>query len=168
MRRLLTVLAAVSLILAAAACGGDEGEGEEKPGDSATSTHPKEQQKRNLKTATCTAEASTSGSHEAEWGGKAKVHTGGKAADDPGPKAVYTLTHKKYRLSLYSPGADFKGNVSLSIGKTSYSSDPTDAESFDIDEKGKEAHVDVTLTSIEGKTLDLVADFVCGKRKEKE
>jgi hypothetical protein len=168
MRRLLTVLAAGSLILAAAACGGDEDEGDENPGDAASSTHPKEQRKPNLKAATCTAEVSTSGSYEAEWRGKAKVHTGGKAADDPGPRAVYTLTHKKYRLSLYSPGADFKGSVSLSIGKTSYSSDPADAESFDIDETGKEAHVDVTLTSIEGETLDLVADFVCGKRKKKQ
>ena len=167
MRRLLTVLAAGSLVLATAACGGGEGEGDENPDDAASSTHPEEQRKPNLKTATCSAEVSTSGSHKAAWGGKAKVRTGGKAADDPGPKAVYTLTHKKYRLALYSPGADFKGSVSLSIGRTSYSSDPADAESFDIDEKGKEAHVDVTLTSIEGETLDLVADFACGKRKKK-
>ena len=170
MRRLLTILAAGSLALAVAACGGD-GDGDlddNEPGAAETSNEPTEQPKRAAKTKPCTAEVSTTGAHEAEWGGKAEVRTGGKAADAPGPKAVYTLTDKKNEVSLYSPGNDFKGSVTLFVGKTAYSSDPADAASFDIDKRGEEAHVETTLTGVGGDTVDLVADFICGKRNKKK
>ncbi len=163
-------MAACSLVLATAACSGDDGDDGDndgkKPGEAATSTDPKEQKKRAAKTTPCTAEVSTTGAYEAEWGGKAEVRTGGKAVDAPGPRAVYTLKDKKNAVSLYSPGAEFKGSVTLYVGDTAYSSDPAEAESFDIDQRGKRAHVETTLTGIGGDTVDLVADFTCGKKKE--
>jgi hypothetical protein len=165
------ILSACSLVLATAACSGDDekdkGKGDKEPADAAASTDPNEQRKRIAKTTNCTAEVSTTGAYEAEWGGEAQVRTGGKAADATGPEAVYTLTDKKNRLSLYSPGPEFKGSVSLSVGNMAYSSDPADAESLDIDKRGKSANVDVTLTSIDGQTVDLVADFTCGKPNKK-
>jgi hypothetical protein len=169
MRRLLTILTVCCLFLAATACSGDDDK-DKDAGEKASDTaglDPKEQKQRIAQTSGCTAEVSTTGAHEASWEGKAEVRTGGKAVDDPGPKAVYTLTDGKNRVALYSPGDEFKGAVQLSVGKTAYASDPADAESFDIDEKGKEAHVEATLTSIDGSTIDLAADFTCGKSKKK-
>jgi len=164
------ILSACSLVLATAACSGDDDKdkGDKEPADAATSTDPKERRKRIAKTTNCTAEVSTTGAYEAEWGGEAQVRTGGKTVDATGPKAVYTLADKKNRVSLYSPGPEFKGSVSLSVGDLAYSSDPADAESLDIDKRGKSASVDVTLTSIDGQTVDLVADFTCGKPKKKQ
>ena len=69
---------------------------------------------------------------EAEGEGEAKVRTGGKPADDPGPSAVYTLADQRHRLAVYSPGAEFKGSVTLSAEGVAYSSDPADAESLDL------------------------------------
>jgi hypothetical protein len=164
------ILAACCLFLATAACGGDDENGDESGGDRASDTEtpdPKEAKKRITKTTPCLAEVSTTGAYEAEWAGEAEVRTGGKSADDTGPKAVYTLTDKKNRLAIYSPGAEFKGSVTLSVGDTAYASDPAVAESFDIDEKGRSASVDTTLTSTSGDKVDLVADFTCGKTKKK-
>jgi hypothetical protein len=167
---LLTMLAAGALVLASAACSGDDGKDDE-PGDKASDTagvlDPKEQKKRAAQQKPCTAEVSTTGAYDAEWDGKAVVRTGGKAEGDPGPKAVYTLTDKKNRVALYSPGSEFKGSVSLSVGEIAYSSDPADAGSFEIDKRGKQAHVEATLTSTDGETVDLVADFTCGKKGKK-
>jgi hypothetical protein len=164
------VLAACCLFLATAACGGDDDNGDESSGEKASDTatpDPKEAKKRIAKTTACTADVSTTGAYEGEWAGEAEVRTGGHAADDTGPKAVYTLTDKKNRLAIYSPGAEFKGSVTLSTGDTAYASDPADAASFDIDEKGRFASVDATLTSTSGDKIDLVADFTCGKTKKK-
>ncbi len=162
------IVPAVCLILATAGCGGvdDEGTDEEKadePTSGAPSSDDSEDVRKPAKVVDCTAETSTSGGYDAEWEGEAQVRTGGKPADDPGPKAVYTLTHGKNRLALYSPGAEFKGSVSLSADGTVYSSDPADAESLDIDPHGTSASVDVTLTSTGGDKVDLVADFTCGQ-----
>ena len=171
MRRLLLVLAACCLFLATAACSGDDDTDNDSGGEKASDTatpDPEDAKKRIAKTTPCLAEVRTSGAYEAEWDGEAEVRTGGKPADDPGPKAVYSLTDKKSRLSLYSPGAEFKGAITLSVGDTAYASDPADAESFDIDEKGRSASVDTTLTSTSGDKVDLVADFTCGKTKKKE
>ena len=166
------ILSVCCLVLATGACGGDDDkdkdEGTAKTADASAGVDPKEQRKRIAKTTDCTAEVSTTGAYEADWGGKAQVRTGGKSVDDPGPRAVYTLSHRKNRVSLYSPGPEFKGSVSLSVGDIAYSSDPQDAGSLDIDKRGKSADVDVTLTSIEGETIDLVADFTCGKSKKKK
>jgi hypothetical protein len=170
MRRLLTILPVVCLILATAGCGGDDDGNDEEQANEPTSGAPSsddtEDVRKPAKVVDCTAEASTSGAYEAEWEGEAQVRTGGKPANDPGPNAVYTLTHGKNRLALYSPGAEFKGSVSLSADGTAYSSDPADAESLDIDEHGKSASVDVTLTSTGGDTIDVVAEFTCDKSKK--
>ena len=167
MRRLLTIVPVVCLILATAGCSGDDdGKDEEKanePTSGAPSSDDPEDVSKPAKVVDCTAEASTSGAYEAEWEGKAQVRTGGKPADDPGPNAVYTLTDDRNRLALYSPGAEFKGSVSLTADGTAYSSDPADAESLDIDKHGKSASVDVTLTSTGGDKVDLVAEFTCDK-----
>ncbi len=84
----------------------------------------------------------------------------------PDPLAVYELTDKRNRVSLFSPGPEFKGSISLAAERISYSSDPADAESFDIDERGKHAEADATLTSISGDEIQLVAEFTCGKSKQ--
>jgi len=170
MRRLLTILAAGSLILATAACSGDDDkDNDDTSPTTAPSVDPKEQKKRVAKTTKCTVEASSTGAYQGEWSGEASVRTGGKPADDTGPKAVYSAANEKSTLALYSPGSAFKGSVTLAVGKKiAYSSDPAKAESLDIDEKGKSAQVDVTLTSIEGDTVDLVAEFACGKAKKKQ
>jgi hypothetical protein len=167
------ILSICCLVLATGACSGDDKDKDtekdaKKPAGATSSPDPKDAKERVAKTTDCTAEASTTGAHEAEWTGAAQVRTGGRAADAPGPKAVYSLADKKNRLTLYSPGPEFKGNVSLSVGNTAYSSDPADAESLDIDEGGTSANVDVTLTSIDGDTVDLVAAFTCGKPKKKQ
>jgi hypothetical protein len=166
------ILSVCCLVLAAGACSGDDKDKDDKdakkPAGATTTPDPKEAKKRVAKTTDCTAEASTTGAYDAQWTGEAEVRTGGKAVDATGPEAVYTLTDKKNRLSLYSPGPEFKGSVSLSVGKTAYSSDPADAESLDIDQGGRSATVDVTLTSIDGATVDLVADFSCGKPEKKK
>jgi hypothetical protein len=172
MRRLLVILTACCAVLATAACSGDDDgkdkESGDKPPASRTTEDAKETKVRAAKTTPCTAEVSTTGAYEAEWSGDAEVRTGGKPVDDTGPKAVYTLSDMKNRVTLYSPGSEFKGAIALSVGDTAYASDPADAESFDIDEKGKSASVDVTLTSTGGgETIDLVADFDCGKTKKR-
>lgn len=166
------ILTVCCAVLVTAACSGDDGKENEAGGDDNPSASPTEEKsegtnKQVAKTTPCTAEVSTSGAYEGAWSGEAEVRTGGKSVDDTGPKAVYTLTDKKNRLSIYSPGAEFKGSVTLSVGNTAYASDPADAESFDIDEKGKSASVDATLTSTGGDKIDLVADFTCGKTKKK-
>ena len=161
---------AVCLVLAAAGCSDDDGgNDDEKAGEStseAPSSEAPEDEHKPAKIADCTAEASTTGAYEAEWQGEAQVRTGGKPADDPGPNAVYTLTDQKNRLAVYSPGAEFKGSVTLSAGGVAYSSDPADAESLDIDKHGKSASVDVTLTSTGGDKIDVVAEFTCDKSKK--
>jgi hypothetical protein len=162
---------AVCLVLATVGCSDDDGgNDDEKAGESTSDAPSKEEQKearkRIAQTSDCTAEVSTTGAYEAEWQGEAQVRTGGKPADDPGPNAVFTLTDKKNRVALYSPGPEFKGSVSLSADGVAYSSDPADAESLDIDKHGKSASVDVTLTSTGGDTIDVVADFTCGKSKK--
>lgn len=167
-KRALVAGAAVCLVGLTAGCSGDD-DGDKDKSDKTSSEgpaiDPKEAKKRTAKTAKCTAEVSTTGAYEAEWDGKATVRTGGKSADDTGPKAVYTLVDGKNRVALYSPGSDFKGSVTLSVGKTAYASDPADARSLEIDPKGRSASVDVTLTSIQGETLELVADFTCEQGK---
>jgi hypothetical protein len=165
------ILSVCCLVLAAGACSGDDDkdkdENDAKTADATPSIDPKEQRKRIARTTDCTAEASTTGAYEAEWGGKAQVRTGGKSAGDAGPRAVYTLNHRQNRVDLYSPGPEFKGSARVTVGDTVYSSDPNDAESLDIDKRGKSAKVEVTLTAIDGETVDLVADFACGKSKKK-
>ena len=166
------ILPAVCLVLATAGCSGDDdGKDDEKadePTSGAPSSEDREDERKPAKIADCTAEARTTGGYEAEWEGEAQVRTGGKPANDPGPDAVYTLTDDKSQLAIYSPGAEFKGSVSLSADGVVYSSDPADAESLDIDKHGKSASVDVTLTSTGGDRLDLVADFTCAKPKTKK
>ena len=158
------------LVLPTAACSGDDdGKDKDKAADEPTSvipTDPKEARKLVARKATCDADVTTSGAYDAEWGGDATVRIGGKSVDDTGPNAVYTLlADEGNRLALYSPGPEFKGSISLSADGLSFSSDPADAESFDIDKRGKHAQVDTTLTSISGKELELVAEFTCGKAK---
>ena len=160
----------VCLVLPLAACSGDDGKDEDKDraGDEPTSvipTDPEEARRQVAKTAKCDAEVTTTGAYDAEWQGEAVVRTGGKSVDDTGPNAVYQLEDEENRVALYSPGPEFKGSISLSADGMSYSSDPADAESFDIDKRGKHAKVDTTLTSISGKELTLVAEFTCGKGK---
>jgi len=167
------ILSVCCLVLATGACSGDDKDKDtdkdaKKSAGATTSPDSKEAKHRVAKTTDCTAEVSTTGAYEAQWAGTAQVRTGGKAVDAPGPKAVYSLTDKKNRLSLYSPGPEFKGSVSLSVGRTAYASDPAVAESLDIDEGGTSADVAVTLTSVDGDTLDLVATFTCGKPKKKQ
>jgi hypothetical protein len=171
MRRLLMLLPAVCLVLATAGCGDDGGDTDEELADEPTSGTPTSEAPMKVhtpaKVAECTAEASTTGAFEAEWHGDAKVRTGGKPTDDPGPSAVYTLTHQSNRLAVYSPGTEFKGSVTLLAEGVAYSSDPADAASLDIDEHGKGASVDVTLTSTGGDTIDVVAEFTCDKEMKK-
>jgi hypothetical protein len=165
------ILAACCLFLATAACSGDDDKDNDSGGEQASDTatpDSKETKKRIAETTPCTAEVSTTGAYDGPWNGEAEVRTGGKPVDDPGPKAVYSLTDKKNRLAIYSPGDEFKGSVTLSVGNTAYASDPADAASFDIDEKGKSASVDATLTSTNGDKIDLEADFTCGKTKKKK
>lgn len=159
------------LVLPVAACSDDDGDKKNKADDEPTSiipTDPKEARHRVAKTAKCEASVSTTGAYDAEWGGDASVRTGGKSVDDTGPNAVYTLNDEGNRLALYSPGPEFKGSISLSADGLSFSSDPADAESFDIDKRGKHAQVDTTLTSISGQELQLEAEFTCGKQKKSE
>jgi len=171
MRRVLLILSAFSLVAVTASCGGDD-DGDDKDtakGDptSSVSVDPKDQRQRVAKTAECTAEVRTTGTYEAEWNGEdAQVRTGRKAVDDTGPEAVYTLNDKRNRVALYSPGPEFKGSISLNANGLSYSSDPADAESFDIDKRGTHASVNTTLTAIDGEELGLVAEFTCGKSEK--
>lgn len=167
------ILSAVSLVAATAACSGDDDKDkdQDKADDASNQTlspdEIKEQRERTPKTANCTAEVRTTGTYEAEWNAEeAQVRTGGKAVGATGPDAVYTLTDKNNRVALYSPGPEFKGSISLNADGLSYSSDPADAESFDIDKRGKHASVNATLTAIEGEELGLVAEFTCGKTKK--
>jgi hypothetical protein len=165
------ILSAFGLIAATAGCSGDDGgDDTDKAKDdpsSSISIDPKEQRERTAKTTECTAEVRTTGTYAAEWNGaEAQVRTGGKAVDASGPDAVYTLTDKRNRVALYSAGPEFKGSISLNADGLSYSSDPADAESFDIDKRGKHASVDTTLTAIDGEELGLVAEFTCGKSKK--
>jgi hypothetical protein len=170
MRRLLIILPAVCLVLATAGCGGDDAAKDQEKANEPTSGAPSSDDPESVhkpaKVVDCTAEASTSGAYEAELQGDAQVRTGGKLADYPGPNAVYALTDHDVRLALYSPGDEFKGSVSLSAAGTAYSSDPADAESLEIDQHGKGASVDVTLTSTGGGKVDVVADFTCGTSKK--
>lgn len=163
------VLSVLCLALVTAGCSGDDDKDKKKASNEPSSVitgDPKDEKQLVAKTAKCTAEVSTSGEYEAEWGGDAQVRTGGKSADDTGPNAIYTLNDKRNRLALYSPGPEFKGSISMSVGNTSYSSDPADAESLDIDKRGKHASVDTTVTSIGGDEIQVVAEFTCGKTKQ--
>ena len=164
------VVSAVCLILAAAGCSDDDAGNDDEKVSAPTSGAPSSEApvgaRKPAKIADCTAEVSTSGAFEGDWTGEAQVRTGGKPADDPGPTAVYTLTDQQNRVALYSPGAEFKGSVSLSVDGVAYSSDPADAESLEFEKQGKGASADVTLTSTGGDTIDLVADFTCGKAKK--
>ncbi len=166
------LLSAFCLAVATAGCSGDDGDKEkEKAGDQPSSVitgDPKDKEEKNLvaQTTKCDADVSTSGAYEADWNGDAQVRTGGKSTDDTGPRAVFSLNDKKNRLALYSPGPEFKGSISLSVGNTSYSSNPADAESFDIDKRGKSASAEATLTSISGDEIQLNAEFTCGKTKQ--
>src|SRR5687768_17277639 len=131
MRRLLMMVPAVCLVLATAGCGDDDGgTDDEKVGEQtsgAPSSEAPEEEHKPAQIADCTAEARTTGAYEAEWKGEARVRTGGKPAHDPGPSAVYTLTDQRNRLAVYSPGAEFKGSVTLSADGVAFSSDPADA-----------------------------------------
>ena len=50
--------------------------------------------------------------------------------------------------------------------RRSYSSDPADAESFDIDKRGQHASVDTTLdVDRAARSSSLVAEFTCGKQE---
>jgi len=168
------LLSAFCLVAATAGCSGDDGdgdgEGKSNKTSGAPSIDPKDQAKRTAKITKCEAEVSTTGAYEAQWSGKAEVRTGGKPADDTGPKAIYQLNDKKNSVALYSPGSEFKGSISLTVqgkqGKRAYSSDPADAATFDIDKRGKHAQVDAVLTSISGDEIQLVAEFTCGKTKQ--
>jgi len=161
---------AVCLLLAATGCSDDDGGKDDEKGSEPTSEAPSSEDPAEARTpakiADCTAEVSTRGAFEADWEGEAQVRTGGKPANAPGPNAVYTLTDKKNQVALYSPGSEYKGSVSLSADGVAYASDPADAESLDIDEHGKGASVDVTLTSTGGDKVDLVGDFTCGTSRK--
>lgn len=161
---------AVCLILAATGCSDDDGGKDDEKGSEPTSGAPSSEDPAEARTpakiADCTAEVSTSGAFEADWEGEAQVRTGGKPANDPGPNAVYTLTDQKNRVALYSPGAEYKGSVSLSADGVAYASDPADAESLEFEKQGKGVSADVTLTSTGGDKIDLEADFSCGKTKK--
>lgn len=162
-KRGLVAIATVCLVGGSlTACGGeDDTDGRSDRATEGATIDPQEARKRAVRTEKCTAEVTTTGAYEADWKGRATVRTGGNAADDTGPEAVYTLTAEGNSVALYSPGSEFKGSVTLSVGETAYASDPADAASLDIDPDGSSASVDVTLTSIEGDSLDLVADFTC-------
>lgn len=157
------------LVLSFSACSGDDGDDKEKGKDAPSSTvsdDPKLEKKLVAKTVKCDADVSTSGAYDADWKGEATVRTGGHSIGASGPAAVYTLTDKNdNRVALYSPGNEFKGSISLFADGLSYSSDPADAESLDIDKRGRSASVDTTVTSISGDEIQLVAEFTCGKKK---
>jgi hypothetical protein len=163
------ILSACCLLAVTVGCSDD---GDDKDADqgsddpsSTISVDPNKQRKRPVKTTACTATVSTTGAYEAAWNvDKGQVRTGGKAIGDAGPDAVYTLTDKDNQVALYSPGPEFKGSISMHANGRSYTSDPADAESFDIDKSGKHASVDTTLTAIDGEELGLVAEFTCGKQ----
>jgi hypothetical protein len=161
------LLALCGLVVPAAACS-DDGTDERSTDGSSVAMDPQEQKQLIPRTDKCEAEVSTTGAYEAEWSGQAQVRTGGKAPDDAGPQAVYQLTDKQNRVALFSPGPDFKGSISLTVKDVAYSSDPGDAESFHIDERGAGASVDATLTSVSGAELHLVAEFTCGGGKGKK
>jgi hypothetical protein len=170
MRRLL-LLSACCLVLVTVGCSGDDGEGkdaEDKKSGSTEASDPEDGQEKAAKIEDCDAEVTTKGAFDDEWGGEATVRTGGRRADAPGPEAVFTLSDKQHRVALYSPGPEFKGSVSLSVGQVSYSSDPADAESLDIDERGMHAEAKVTLMSTGGETIDLDAEFTCGTSRKKD
>ncbi len=169
MRRLLLFLCALCLLLATAGCSDDDGKDksedeQETSTGGPTTPDPDDQLKTKPKTTECDVEVSTTGAYEAEWNGDASVTTGGKTVDDTGPAAVYTLNDDRNSLSLYSPGLAFKGSISMTADGHSYSSDPADAESFDIDPKGSHAEVHAALTSISGDEIHVVAQFTCGKK----
>ena len=160
------ILSACCLLAVTTGCSddNDSDQGRDDP-SSTTSVDPNKERKRPAKTTPCTAAVRTTGAYEAEWNAdEGQVRTGGKAPGDTGPDAVYTLTDKNNQVELYSPGPEFKGSISMHADGRSYSSDPADAESFDIDKRGKHASVDTTLTAIDGEELGLVAEFTCGKQ----
>jgi hypothetical protein len=174
MGRLLLLFSALCLVVATTGCSGDDDKdqdpdkgGKDTSVDGSATPDPDDELRTKPKTTTCDAEVSTTGTYEATWNGDASVRTGGKAIDESGPDAIYTLTDDRNQVALYSPGPDFKGSISMAADGASYSSDPADAESFDIDKRGKHAQVDTSLTSISGEELHLVAEFTCGKRKSK-
>ena len=171
MRRPLILLFAFCLVLATASCGGNEDNdgdtdatGEATQGES--TLDPKDEKEPAVATAKCTAKVSTAGALEAEWGGDATVKTVEESGGFTGPHAVYVLNDERNRVALYSAGPEFKGTISVTADGLSYSSDPADAESFDIDTDGRYADVDATLISISGDELQLVAKFTCGKAEQ--
>jgi hypothetical protein len=163
------LLSAFCLVAATTGCSDDDkgdGNDDAKESPGVPSLDPKAQKKKIAKIVKCTAQVSTTGAYEADWSGDATVRTGGREIGAAGPLAVYTLTDKKNRVALYSPGPEFNGSISLTVARESYSSDPADAESFDIDERGKRAKVDAALTSISGDEIQLAAEFTCGKTEQ--
>jgi len=164
------LLSAFCLVLVTAGCSDDDGGDKEiddktSPG-AVNSDDPTEQKNTVAKVEKCEAEVSTTGAYEAEWTGEATVRTGGRNPDEAGPAAVYTLTYKDNRVGLYSAGRDFKGFIAVSVGQASYSSDPADAESLDIDKRGRHADVDVEVTTVGGDAIQLDAEFTCGSDKK--
>lgn len=147
------------------ACGDDDADASRSadPATEGATIEPGKAVERTPRVRKCSAEVTTTGAYEAEWQGRAKVRTGGGSADDTGPDAVYEMVDEENRVALYSPGEEFKGSVTLSVGETAYASDPADAKYLDIDPRGRSASVDVTLISIEGDSLDLVAEFTCAR-----
>ena len=165
------LLSALCLVLATAGCSGDDDkDGDQDATDTATegepTLEPKGKEEVVVTTADCTAEVSTTGAFEAGWGGDATVRTVGDSAGYTGPDSVYVLNDKRNRVALYSAGPEFKGSISVTADLLTYSSDPADAESFDIDRDGQHVDVDATLISISGDELQLVAKFTCGKSEK--
>jgi hypothetical protein len=170
-RRPLILLFAFCLVLATAGCGGNEdNDGDTDATDKATegesTLDPKDEKEPVFTTAKCTAQVKTAGALEAEWGGDATVRTVEESVGSAGPDAVYVLNDERTRVALYSAGPEFKGSISVIADGLTYSSDPADAESFDIDPHGRYADVAATLISTSGDKLKLVAEFTCGETKE--
>ena len=164
------LLSVCCLVLVTAGCGGDDDKKDDGDKKSAPTkaVDEEEDSKRAATIEQCDAEVSTTGAYEADWSGEATVRTGGRNPEQAGPAAVFELVDKKNRVGLYSPGPDFKGAVSLSVGDDSYSSDPADAEGLDIDKRGRTADVDVEVTTVGGDKIQLEAEFTCGKARKKK
>ena len=113
------VLSAFCLALVTAGCSGDDDKDKKKASNEPSSVitgDPKDEKQLVAKTAKCTAEVSTSGEYEAEWGGDAQVRTGGKSADDTGPNAIYTLNDKQEPARPLQPRARVQGQH-LHVGR---------------------------------------------------
>ena len=164
------LLSVCCLVLLTTGCSADDGDTLDDGDDKASPTRAvdREGDKTAPRIEQCDAEVSTTGAYEAEWTGAATVRIGGRSPEQSGPAAVYTLEDGKNRVGLYSPGVDFKGSVALLVGEDSYSSDPADAGSLDIDERGRTAEVDVEVTTVGGDKIQLDAEFTCGEARKKD